>query len=118
MWITKSLICPLALPSLDYTAWRHLQFADHSGDGHAYTESEFDRYYADLTYVAVLSDGTTRLPLCVHGENTHVRYGERMRYRDMVLQARAQETRLQMRQIQAGLETIVPKRALLLLTPT
>ena len=99
----------------DYTAWSTLQFRDPR-DGHSFSKDEFEIYYDDLRFTTTLSDGRTVVELRPGGANITVKFEERWQYAKEVYQARFQENSLQMSYIRRGLYSIIPEKALSMLS--
>jgi hypothetical protein len=105
----------LDVASIDYTAYKQLQWRHDSGA--QFTKEEFEASVTDsLTWCTTLSDGITRVELIAGGANKSVRFEQREKYARSVLRARLEESRLPVNLIRAGLYSVVPPRACHLLT--
>lgn len=106
----------LDLASIDYTAYKQLQWRSEES-GESFTEEEFMDSVADsLTWSTTLSDGRTRVELVAGGASKPVTFAQRTKYARAVLRARLEESRLAVNHIRAGLFSVVPQRACELLT--
>jgi other hect domain ubiquitin protein ligase E3 len=104
----------LDLQSFDFTQHSVLQFKNPS-TGAPFDEEEFNDYF-EATYSATLSDGVSKAALIPNGNQVKVNFHDRSLYRQLHMRSRFQEGLLQMRAIRCGLHSIVPARALQLLS--
>lgn len=104
------------LASVDYTAYKQMQFRD-ADTGVPLSEAEFNEQLAEsLSWTTTLSDGVTKVELVAGGAHKPVKFAQRHQYARAVLRARLEEARLSVNNIRQGLYSVVPARAIQLLT--
>ena len=104
------------LASVDYTAVKQMQFRD-ADTGVPLSQAEFNEQVAEsLSWTTTLSDGVTKVELVAGGAHKPVQFAQRHQYARAVLRARLEEARLSVNNIRQGLYSVVPARAIQLLT--